>query len=87
MSLSLGLIEEDAVAPEIIGSALHEFRRYLVRPACPRCGDTLMAAAGAELAARGYIRNSWVCDSCGHDFVTAVRLSAGAGLEEDADEL
>jgi ribosomal protein S27AE len=75
------------VAPEIIGSALHEFRRYLVRPACPRCGDTLMAAAGAELAARGYIRNSWMCDSCGLVFVTAVRLSAGTGLEEDADEL
>ena len=80
------LIEEDAVTPEIIGPALNEFRRYLLRPACPCCGDTLMAAAGAELAARGYIRNSWVCDSCGHDFVTAVRLAAETGAVDEADE-
>lgn len=80
------LIEEDAVTPEIVGSALNEFRRHLLQPACPSCGDTLMAAAGAELAARGYIRNSWVCDSCGHDFVTAVRLAAETGILDDAGE-
>jgi ribosomal protein S27AE len=75
------------VAPQIIGPALNEIRRHLMQPACPRCGDTLMAAAGAELAARGYIRNSWSCDSCGYDFVTAVRFAAGVGTVEDADEL
>jgi hypothetical protein len=46
-----------------------------------------MAAAGAELAARGYIRNSWVCDSCGHDFVTAVRLAAETGAVDATDDL
>jgi hypothetical protein len=63
------------MTPQILDHSAHECRRYLQRPACPRCGDTLMAAAASELVARGHIRNSWSCDSCGHDFVTAVRLS------------
>ena len=63
------------MTPQILGPSAFEFRRYLQRPACPRCGDTLLAAEASELVARGHIRNSWSCDSCGHDFVTAVRLS------------
>jgi transposase-like protein len=74
------------VAPQIIGPIPNETRRHLMQPACPRCGDTLMVAAGAELAARGYVRNSWVCDSCGHDFVTAIRFSSGFGMFDDADD-
>lgn len=73
------------MAPQIVGPAPHEFRRHLLQPACPRCGDMLTAATGAELAARGSIRNSWSCDSCGHDFVTAVRLSAGFAAVDDPD--
>ena len=62
------------MTPPILGHSAHDIRRYLQRPACPRCGDTLMAAAASELVGRSCIRNSWSCESCGHHFVTAVRL-------------
>jgi hypothetical protein len=63
------------MTPQTLALSVREFRRNLQRPTCPRCGDTLLAAEASELIARGHIRNSWSCDSCGHDFVTAVRLS------------
>jgi len=44
------------------------------RPACPRCGDTLFAAAATEFLGQGRIRNTWSCDSCDFEFWTAVAL-------------
>lgn len=46
----------------------------LQRPACPRCGDTLFAAAATEFLGKGQIRNVWSCDTCEHEFRTAVAL-------------
>jgi transposase-like protein len=43
-------------------------------PNCPRCGDTLLLPEAAEFAGAGCIRHTWVCDSCGHAFQTAVAL-------------
>ena len=64
------------MTPLILGPLPYEFRRYLERPSCPRCGDSLLAAEVSELVDRGHIRHSWLCDSCGYDFVTTVQLSA-----------
>jgi hypothetical protein len=52
-----------------------EFRRYLSNPSCPRCGNHLVAAEASEFLRDGHIRHSWACESCGHDFQTAVRLA------------
>ena len=73
------------MTPQILGHGTREFRRYLERPICPRCGDPLLAAEASALVARGLIRNSWSCDSCGHDFVTAVRLSPATPAVDDLD--
>jgi hypothetical protein len=59
---------------QILGANAYPLRRWLERPACPRCGDTPLAPEVSELGARGLIRHSWSCDSCGHEFLTAVRL-------------
>ena len=52
-----------------------EFRRYLSNPSCPRCGNHLVAAEASEFVPGGHIRHSWACESCGHDFQTAVTLA------------
>jgi ribosomal protein S27AE len=72
--------------PQILGPGTRgtrEFRRHLERPTCPRCGDAVLAAEAATLVARGLVRNSWSCDSCGHDFVTAVRLFPATAAADD----
>ena len=50
----------------------------LGRPACPHCGDMLFAAVATEFRGKGRISNSWVCDSCDHEFRTDVRIQAVA---------
>jgi hypothetical protein len=37
-------------------------------PACPQCGDMLLAPLLAEHVSTGIVRNHWVCESCGHAF-------------------
>jgi ribosomal protein L37AE/L43A len=37
-------------------------------PACPQCGDTLLAPLLAEHVGAGLVHNHWVCESCGHAF-------------------
>lgn len=44
------------------------------RPACPRCGDMLFAASATEFLGHGEIRNTWSCESCEHEFRTALAL-------------
>ena len=50
----------------------------LGRPACPRCGEMLFAAVATEFRGKGRIHNSWVCDSCDHEFCTAVQIKGPA---------
>ena len=45
------------------------------RPACPRCGDTLFAASAAAMFLdKGKIKNTWSCETCEHEFCTALAL-------------
>ena len=46
----------------------------LGRPACPRCGDMLFAAVATEFRGKGRVHNSWICESCEHEFCTAVEI-------------
>lgn len=51
-------------------------------PACPHCGDTLVApdistfhgaeTDGLETAGHGVVRHVWSCESCGEQSETAV---------------
>lgn len=56
----------------------------LGRPACPRCGEMLFAAVATEFRGKGRISNSWsicnswICDSCDHEFRTAVEIKGPA---------
>jgi transcription elongation factor Elf1 len=59
-----------------LGPLAFEFRRYLERPSCPRCGDTLLAPESSTLVAHGHIQHTWCCDVCGYDFETAIRLTS-----------
>ena len=61
-----------------------EFRRYLSNPSCPRCGNHLVAAEASEFLRDGQIRHSWACESCGHDFQTAVTLAEAPELPSPA---
>jgi hypothetical protein len=44
------------------------------RPACPRCGDMLFAAYATEFLGHGKILNNWSCETCDHEFRTAIAL-------------
>lgn len=52
-----------------------EFRRYLERPSCPRCGDTLLAAECSALVGDGHIRHCWSCEACSYSFQTSVEFA------------
>jgi transcription elongation factor Elf1 len=43
---------------------------------CPHCDQFVVAPEASEFAGNGKIRHVWSCDSCGHEFETAVRLTA-----------
>jgi ribosomal protein S27AE len=49
------------------------------RPSCPRCGDTLLLPEAAEFAGEGCVRHTWVCETCGHAFHTAIALLECSG--------
>jgi ribosomal protein S27AE len=42
--------------------------RALKLPACPLCGETLLAPMMAEHVSERLVRNHWACDSCGYTF-------------------
>ena len=45
------------------------FRPRPVRlPACPQCGDMLLAPLLAQHVSAHLVHNHWVCESCGHSF-------------------
>ena len=45
---------------------------FSVRPRCPACGETAVAARASEFIDTGEIRHLWVCDDCAQAFVTTV---------------
>lgn len=47
----------------------------LGRPSCPRCGDMMFAAIATQFMGRGWISNSWSCESCDHAFETSLQMS------------
>jgi hypothetical protein len=50
-------------------------------PACPQCGDMLLAPLLAEHVSASHVRNHWACESCGHTFRKSFRFEAAT---EDA---
>ena len=52
---------------DVIGKASCEAQ--VVRlPACPQCGDMLLAPLLAQHVSAGLVHNHWVCEACGHAF-------------------
>jgi hypothetical protein len=49
-------------------------------PACPQCGDMLLAPLLAEHESAGLVHNHWVCEACGHSFRKSHAFST-AGVE------
>ena len=47
-------------------------------PACPQCGDMLLAPLLAEHVSAGLVHNHWDCESCGHSFRKAHEFEATA---------
>jgi predicted RNA-binding Zn-ribbon protein involved in translation (DUF1610 family) len=50
-------------------------------PACPLCGEMLLAPMLAEHVSARHVRNHWVCESCGHTFRKSFRVEAN--VEDD----
>ncbi len=48
--------------------------RIWQQPACPECGNRLLAPEASEFLADGRIRHSWTCEDCGASFRTAIKL-------------
>ncbi len=46
----------------------------LSRPNCPQCGSLLLIAEQSEFNLDGHIRHTWLCDVCGEEFTTAIRM-------------
>jgi len=49
--------------------------RSLGLRSCPHCDELVVAPEVSEFVSDGKVRHFWSCDSCGHEFKTAVRLS------------
>lgn len=52
----------------------------LVRPCCPQCDDRLFASSVSVHVSENDIRHWWNCESCGHEFMTTVRLRKATRL-------
>jgi len=42
--------------------------------ACPHCDALVVAPDASQFVSEGKVRHFWSCDSCGHEFATAVKL-------------
>ena len=62
---------------DMIGKASCEARAVRL-PACPQCGDLLLAPLLAEHVSAGLVHNHWVCEACGHSFRKAHAFEAAA---------
>lgn len=45
-------------------------------PACPQCGDMLLAPLLSEHVNARHVRNHWACESCGHTFRKSFKFEA-----------
>jgi ribosomal protein S27AE len=45
-------------------------------PACPQCGDMLLAPLLAEHVSPQHVRNHWACEACGHTFRKSFQVDA-----------
>jgi RNase P subunit RPR2 len=61
---------------EAAPTSAHSLSRWLPRPHCPRCQDTLVAPERAEFLGEGRIRHNWICESCTHEFRMLIEVSA-----------
>ena len=59
-------------------STCHRFSEGLRRPHCPRCCSVLLVAEESQFHEPGRIDHAWVCDYCGHGFVTSIRVTASS---------
>ncbi len=46
----------------------------LSRPNCPQCGSLVLIAEHSAFNPDGHIRHSWLCDACGEEFTTSIRV-------------
>ena len=67
----VGCEEEDVMTLHILPRDFG-FSRYFGMPLCPHCGDMLLAPEISQFAGNGRVRHLWSCESCGHEFHTAV---------------
>jgi hypothetical protein len=56
--------------------------RAMRLPACPQCGDMLLAPLLAQHVSAGLVHNHWVCEACGHSFRRTHAFEATAFEEE-----
>ena len=62
---------------DMIGEAARGARAERL-PACPQCGDLLLAPLLAQHVSAGLVHNHWVCEACGHSFRKAHEFEATA---------
>jgi len=49
---------------------------YISRVFCPQCEDLIIAATKSQHVSANEVWHWWVCEACGHEFRTAVRLQS-----------
>jgi len=52
-------------------------QRHVRLPACPQCGDMLLAPLLSEHVSPRLVHNHWACESCGHTFRKAHEFGTG----------
>lgn len=49
--------------------------QFFGMPACPRCGESVLAPTASVLVNCEAIHHHWSCEACACDFATVIRLS------------
>ena len=49
----------------------------MVKPACPQCTEQQFASTVSLHVTASEVRHWWSCESCGHEFMTIVKLRKG----------
>jgi ribosomal protein S27AE len=76
-SIALGISGDFAMTLQNLCKASSGARPVRL-PACPQCGDMLLAPLLAEHVTAGLVHNHWVCESCGHTFRKSHEFEAEA---------
>lgn len=56
---------------------------YMEARGCPRCGVRLLAAEGSEFVNEQWVRHFWMCEACGYQFATSVRVAERQAAERE----